>query len=363
MGKTISSIVGVFTLLFLSVIVMAPTYLEPLREFFVVHILRLVLLGWILKIITDMFYKSVLKNNSIKEWIKNTALSLYMILVLLVCIEVAFMFVPVSQSTSYTLAGRNWFYYYWEKNSRGFRDTEINEKELSKKKIFFLGDSFTAGHGIKKESNRFSNIAGEKLKPTYEFFNIGRNGADTDDEYNLLTGFPVKPDVLVLQYFFNDIENATRRAGLFQDFPLLYDDIPLWQRPLVRGSFLLNFIYWKFPHNGEYDYLAQLNKAYNTPVVLNDHITSIKKITDHCKSNNIKLYVVLFPFLQDLEVSKKLAVPVKNFFISQGIHPIDVSNLVNDLPVEKRVVNLNDFHASPLVNERVANEIVKLVIN
>ena len=284
-----------------------------------------------------------------------------MVVMLLLIIEIVFMFIPVSHSTSNTLAGKNWFAIYWKENSLGFRDAELKEKDLTKKKIIFIGDSFTAGHGLKKTSQRFSDIAGKQLKDKYEFFNLGVNGADTDDEYKTLLNFSEKPDVLVLQYFFNDIDNATKRAGVWQEFLMMYSDIPLWQRPLARGSFLLNFIYWKFPHSGEFDYVAQLRKAYGDSIILQDHLSSLKKFTDYCHANGVRLYVVMFPFLQDLQISNELATPVKQFFTNEKVVVLEVSQLVTDLSVKERVVNVNDFHSSPLVNERVANELVKIV--
>ncbi len=361
MAKTFFKLIGVLTLIFLLFILLAPSYLVPLSETIWVKIIRLILIGWVAGLITDVFYSSVFKNKNVNELAKNISLSFFILIILILVVETAFMFIPVSHSTSNTLAGQNWFYYYWKKNSMGFRDTELSEKDLTRKKILFLGDSFTAGHGIKKRSERFSDIAGEKLKPDFEFFNIGRNGADPDDEYNILVNFPAKPDVLVLQYFFNDIENATRRAGKFKEFPLLYNDIPLWQRPLVRGSFLLNFIYWKFPHNAEYNYLVELKKAYADSSVMADHLLSLKKFTDYCKANNTKLIVVLMPFLQDLKTSNELAIPVKKFFNDAGANVIDVSNLVANSDVKDRLVNINDFHASKMVNKIVADAIIKTI--
>ena len=63
---------------------------------------------------------------------------------LLLIIEIVFMFIPVSHSTSNTLAGKNWFAIYWKENSLGFRDAELKEKDLTKKKIIFIGDSFNS---------------------------------------------------------------------------------------------------------------------------------------------------------------------------------------------------------------------------
>ncbi len=93
-----------------------------------------------------------------------------------------------------------------------------------------------------------------------------------------------------------------------------YSDIPLWERPFERGSYLLNFIYWKFPHNISFDYLKYLHTMFSDSVVLSDHLSSLKKFIDYSKVHNTPMYVLIFPFFHDLETSRIFATPVKDFF-------------------------------------------------
>lgn len=361
MKKIALHIITAIVLVFFIVILMAPEYLVPLRSYFIIHFLRTVLIIYLMSVLTNFFYVYIFKSNKIKDWLKNITLSVYVFVMLFFVVEIIFTFIPVSHTTSRTLAGANWFSFFWENNRMGYRDAELKEKNLAKKKIFFVGDSFTAGHGLKKCKQRFSDLAGEKLKGHYEFFNLGVNGADTDTEFDSLLKFPVKPDVLVLQYFFNDIDNASKHAGLWHEFPMAYQDIPLWQRPIVKGTYLFNFIYWKFPRTNEFDYVNYLREAYTDSSVLSEHLLSLKKFTDYGRTNGVKLYVVIIPFLQDLQTTKEFSAPIKQFFSNEKIEVIDVSDLVGDIAVKDRIVNRSDFHSSPLVNQRTADAIVNLV--
>lgn len=361
MLKILYRICVVAIILFLAIILESPGYLEPLRKYFIVHILRSFLLIFLIVTLGNAFSKYVIKNERIKEWIKNSLLSVFVVVILILIVEIVFTFLPVSHTTSRTLAGQNWMYYFWKENSMGYRDAELSQKNNSKKKIFFIGDSFTAGHGLKKRSQRFSDIAGKKLQTEFEFYNLGVNGADTDDEYKNLINFPEKPDVVVLQYFYNDIDNASKRADKWEPFPIPYDDISDRQRPFIKGSFLLNFIYWKFPHSNEFNYEKYLTTVYSDSAVLADHLSSLKKFVDYSRENNVRLFVIIFPFLQDLNSSNLFAAPVKKFFDEQKIEVIDAGNLSSDIPAMERVVNRHDFHGSPLVNQRVADALVSLV--
>ena len=73
------------------------------------------------------------------------------------------MFYPKSHGFGQNnLASKLWFKKYWKTNHYGFRNSPFN---ISKKNncIIFLGDSFTAGHGV-KVNERFSDIIKDELQ-------------------------------------------------------------------------------------------------------------------------------------------------------------------------------------------------------
>ena len=69
-----------------------------------------------------------------------------------------------------------------------------------KKVIFFLGDSYTYGNGIKDNEGRFTDMVYAQMDSSkFEAFNLGRGNTDTGDEYVRLVNFGRKPDYLILQ--------------------------------------------------------------------------------------------------------------------------------------------------------------------
>ena len=167
-------------------------------------------------------FKIVIIDKKINKFISNSATVLFSLFVIFILMEAIFMFIPRSHSVDYTLASRLWYAKYWKPiNSLGFRD---HEPDNNYPVILFVGDSFTAGHGLKSVNDRFSNIVGKELNKKgkkYSVINIGKPNLDSRTEYDEMKYFlymtRVKPEKIILQYFGNDIEGVAMNNGLIFD--------------------------------------------------------------------------------------------------------------------------------------------------
>ena len=273
------------------------------------------------------------------------------------------MFIPRSHNFNYTLSSKLWFHKYWKPiNSLGFRD---NEPSNNNHVIMFVGNSFTAGHGLKCVDDRFSNIVGNELNKTekkYNIINIGHNGRHTRREYESMINFfymtRIKPKIIILQYYGNDIEDVAIENGL------TYIRLPIinkYLNAIISGSYLLNYIYWSSSNyyiNDSYNNFLSL--AYNNDTILSKHKDDLGLFVNYAKKNSLKLIVVVFPYLHNLEKSDALyGNSIVNYFAEKNVSTINVSQLVKDIPISKRIINKNDGHASKIVNKLVAQEILK----
>ena len=297
--------------------------------------------------------------------IANSATVLFSIFVIFILLEAIFMFIPKSHGVDHTLASKLWFAKYWKPiNSLGFRDKEPDNNNPV---ILFVGDSFTTGHGLKSVDDRFSNIVGNELRKKgkkYTVINIGVNGMDSRGEYDLMKGIlyltKIKPEKIVLQYFGNDIEGVAMNNGLIFGGFHPPPDMNRFLLLVGSGSYLFNYIYWLFPR--EYlgvPYITFLTQAYKNDTLLLKHKGDLKLFVDYARENSIQFIVVVFPFLNSIEMSDSLyGNDIINFFKTNNVSTINVSQLVKDIPLCDRVININDMHASKKVNKMVAQEIL-----
>ena len=80
-----------------------------------------------------------------------------------------------------------WFERHYQFNSQGYRDNVDYSDPIppGKRRVMFLGDSFTVGHGLCDVDSRFANII-RKAHPDWDLQCIARNGWDTSQQLSRL---------------------------------------------------------------------------------------------------------------------------------------------------------------------------------
>jgi hypothetical protein len=269
------------------------------------------------------------------------------------------MFVARSHNVGYTMAAKIWGHRYWKPvNALGYRDKE-HVRVDGKKLLFVVGDSFTAGDGTDDVADRYSDLLSVH-NPELQVLNLGRNGSDTADELRRLQAHPLQPDEVVLQYYPNDVEGAAGKAGWKIPAFTPYEDLDFgWLRVLVRGSFLANFVYWQFPHTDGLAYVRYLEKALADPEVLRRHYADLESVCAYARDRHFPLVVVMFPFLNDVERSRKMTAGVKDLFARNRVRVVDVADLVEHVPVSERTANPQNAHPSVMVHALVADALAK----
>ena len=191
--------------------------------------------------------------------------------------------------------------------------------------------------------------------------NAGWPGANIRAKHRRLASYPVEPDVVVLQYLTDDIHGYVLREGEeFSGFKR-YADIPEPLHPIVDSSFLANWLYWSVPRTSVLDAdFGRFEELYANPVVLEHHLEDVGKVIDWAEARDVELVAVIFPFLQDLEMSGPMTAPVESLFRSRGVPIVDVTTLVDDMPVDARLVSRFDPHPSAEVHRRVSEALAAL---
>lgn len=336
-------------------------------HYWLLCLIRVTILVLNLIVVTKILFLVTIKNENLKSSLKNISVSLYSIFLSFFILEGIAMFIPRSYGGGDSFGNRNWIMRYWKPIDKfGYRDNNYDiEEVMHKKKIFILGDSLTAGYGIKNVKDRFSNLLEEKLQSHYKVFNMGSCGSGTRDAFNRLGRYPFKPDVLIFQYSINDIEEIAASKGQRFIKSKHYKNTNKTLKPLIEYSYFFNYIYSLYPQIDSNPYMDFLTSLYNDKKIMKEHLFDLNKIVIFCKRNNIPLIVVLFPFMQDVDVSGHFLAPVEKFFIEKNAAIINVTDIIkkNEIPANERIVNCNDGHPSILIHKLTAEELYHMLIN
>jgi len=313
----------------------------------------------------------IISKSSVNTYIKNLLLITYSTISFIAVIEIILMFISLSHGSGEAFSGKIWGNRYWNPiNKYGFRDEEAKN---GKRNVFFVGDSFTAGWGVKKIEDRFGEVAAEELKKqgkSINEINLGRYGADTRLEYHVFENFikktQIKPKHIVLQYFVNDMDNLMPSIKKCVEPPI---KTPTWKKIGIEGSFLVNYIYNIYPTQSksnlpkECDYSEKLKLVYLTDSIWIQEENQLNKFKNYCLKNNIKMTVVFFPFMEDLKLAKKLGIEkrIDIFCKKNNIDLLDVTELITKIPREKRQASSVDSHASSEVHQIVGEKIASII--
>ncbi len=212
--------------------------------------------------------------------------------------EIYFRYFFAESENVTTYASLNWLERYFHKNSLGFRDREWTPADYAgKKTILVTGDSFTAGWGIKDPADRWSDVLAQHLGDGYAVINLGVYGTATPEQLNILKSYPLKnPDVVIMQYFLNDIDYALLQQGKLPN----PQPEPAW----VGGSYFLDFLWVRllsrfFDPSYNEDWWGVNYAAYDNYLYWDVHKQEIQDYIDYVDSIHARLIVVIFPNMLD----------------------------------------------------------------
>ena len=265
--------------------------------------------------------------------------------------EIYFRFIYDStDSLLYTKVSQRWMQRYWHENRNAFRDNEVYYRELlpGRRRISFVGDSFTAGHGIKNEEDRFVNIL-RRAHPDWDIYILAKLGYDTGDELNLLD-YLLKShwqiDQVVLVYCLNDISDLMpERLEAFRRLNTQIEQSS-W---LVKNSYLVNTVAHRINlrrnpfMRGYYDMVLE---GYRGPL-WEKQKQRLLAFRDLVESHGGRLAVVTFPFMQDLGPNYKYQFvhdQLDEFWRAAHVPHHDLLAVYRPYPPAKLTVNRLDAH-------------------
>ena len=315
------------------------------------------------------------------ERIKKLVLLIHSTVCTLLFLEGVFMFIPKSAGDN-QLSQIIWMNRFWKVYVPVFdlRNRPMNLREIpttakspvgNGTTVFVVGDSFGAGDGIDNPDSIFSTILYQKIvakdKLPCKMVNICERGDGPEREYdNMVTysnGSAIVPNIVVWQYYGNDIEEfAQSRGNSFVSAPLP-ELVKFAKSFLERKSFLGDYIFWNsIPMDPNNDYLNYLEGLYRDSVSMVGHVDPIIRAAQWCSEHHATFVVVIFPILTEPDWSNKVyATPLSKKFAAANISFINLSDSVKDIPVKERIVNSRNIHPGKRVHARAADAIFEFL--
>lgn len=241
------------------------------------------------------------------RWI-DVGLSLWFLLAGLTLVEGYFAFVyDQSDSFNMTNVSKRWFARHVEKNADGWRDVHPLAKTapVGVHRIWFTGDSFTFGHGIKDPADRFSDRVGAALEARqpgrFAVSNVaeaGINIAQIEKLMQLHLDEGYRFDTLVYVICLNDIEpyvdpTGERYKGMGAIAPTMFP---------FRESYFFNLLWYRYQLTSRPEvrsYFSDLAEAYDGRPLL-AFLSTLDGLYRVCQSHGVELRIAIFPFLHNL---------------------------------------------------------------
>jgi len=272
-----------------------------------------------------------------------------------------------TDSFALTRVSGRWFTRHYHMNRSGFRDSlglYALQRTPGKRRITFLGDSFTVGHGIPDVEDRFANRV-RKREKAWEVHVMASNGFDTDDELMLVQTLVEQKyqfDEAVLVYCLNDI------ADIDPEWQAVWSRISATKDPgfLFTHSFCFNTYYYRL--KGRFDpdvsnYYHFVRKAYDGPL-WDEQKQRLKTLRNLIRADGGNFLVVTFPFVHELgphyqygPVHEKLGA----FWREIGVPHLDLLSVYEPHQGKRLTVNSHDAHPSVYAHALAADAIVKFL--
>lgn len=260
-----------------------------------------------------------------------------------------------------TLVSVAWHSRYFHKNSLGLRDNMDYAMPLTpgRRRITFVGDSFTAGFGIEDVEDRFVNRI-RRLHPEWEIHAIAKPGLDTSTEveimHNLTVSNRYELDLVILVYCLNDIGEVM--PGWVAGYKKMMAD-RFRQNWLCQNSYFVNLFYhrWQLQRNAYMrDYYDEVEAAYQGPPWEVEKF-GLLAFANMTKIRGGRLLVVTFPYMDVPLRFKSAHEQLNRYWTEQGVPHLDLLPIFSNLPPARLVVNPHDAHPNEYAHALAAETI------
>lgn len=320
-----------------------------------------------------IFFRYNKRSGSQSGWgrlLMGNALVLLVLLTLtLAAGEIYFRFCyDTTDSIAYTKVAQRWIKRHYHHNTAKLRDNIEYSMTIApgKHRVSFVGDSFTAGHGIKDVEDRFSNRI-RRLHPEWEIHVLAGNGLDTGAELGFVKNFTelgYQVDQVVLVYCLNDVNDLLTEWALTQ---ASITNRVTGRLPFYEDSYFLDIAYYRLTIAqipSVKNYFSYVREAYHGEK-WEKQKQRLLELRDVVVSHGGKLSVVTFPFLNALGPEYEYQFihdQLNGFWREASVPHLDLLPAFKGLTPAQLTVNAFDAHPNEFANELAARAIEEFLV-
>jgi hypothetical protein len=287
--------------------------------------------------------------------------------------EVIFaLFVDHSEAFNASMIAKRWFQVHFDsqRNDDGFRERRLLATPLPEgvQRVLFLGDSFTAGHGINNIDDRFSErlevLLNSEKSSIYQVYNMAEPGFEISairgmENAVLDKGYPVK--TFIYCYMMNDIEGYDPETNAAIEEIGKRRQSSSW---LVSHSYFINWMYhrWvQYSAGSSVDYFPHLVESYNGLPWKGVEL-ELNNMAAMSKEKGVEFRLVIFPFMHNLGPDypfRKAHEKLVAWANSRDVPVLDMMPVFASHAAEKLTVNAFDNHPNERAHQIIAEEIFR----
>ena len=257
-------------------------------------------------------------------------------------------FIDRTDSFALNKLSTRWGQRHYQYNNLRARDNIDYQYQIEsgKRRLSIIGDSFTAGHGVKNIEDRFANII-RNQHPELEVHVIAANGLETIDELGLVRklhdeGYQF--DMVLLVYCLNDIAYLLPKANAIYERIYSFNDGLGY---FGRNSYFVNTLMFRWFALNDKDFLNYSDfvlEGYSGET-FNTHKQVMQDLKSQLKAYGAGFKVVTFPFLHNANTYAFNGVHenLNDFWRKQHVDHLDLRGTFEG---EKNLI-VNRFDAHP----------------
>jgi hypothetical protein len=277
-------------------------------------------------------------------------------------------FYDTTDSIAYTKVAQRWIKRHYQHNKAKFRDNIEYSLQIApgRHRVSFLGDSFTAGHGIKNVEDRFSNRI-RRLHPDWEIHVLAGNGLDTGAELGFLDSYTARGyqlDQVVLVYCLNDVNDIL--TDWVQTQASITNRVSE-RLPFYDDSYFLDIAYYRLTIAQipwVKNYYSFVREAYRG-AKWEEQKQRLRALHELVEQRGGRLSVVTFPFLNALGPKYEYQFvhdELNAFWREENVPYLDLLPVFRNHPPAKLTVNTFDAHPNEFANQLAAQAINEFLV-